>query len=211
MVWKVMGWVAGALVVALGVWTAGSLYIVSGVEEARYAVTGRPAGYELRRYEPSIVAQTAMPTMGDTGTAFRAIAGYIFGGNEKQEAIAMTAPVVMNAPPVSEKIAMTAPVVMGAGTMSFVMPGKYKSLADLPKPKDARVFLVEVPGRTVAALRFGWYATPARFAAKAGELERLLVRDGLKAISKPYLAGYNPPFSVPFMMRHDVLIEVEGK
>ncbi|MEQ1696421.1 MAG: heme-binding protein [Hyphomicrobiaceae bacterium] len=211
MVWKFMGWVTGALAVSLGVWTVGSLFIVSGVEEARYVVTGSPGGYELRRYEPSIAAQTAMPTMGDTGTAFRAIAGYIFGGNEKQEAIAMTAPVVMNAPPVSEKIAMTAPVVMGAGTMAFVMPSKYKSIADLPKPKDGRVSLVQLPARTLAALRFGWYATPARFAAKAGELERLLARDGVKAISKPYLAGYNPPFSVPFLMRHDVLIEVEQK
>ena len=209
--WKITGWVAGALAVSLAVWTAGSLYIVSGVEEAKYAVIGSPAGYELRRYEPSIVAQTSMPTMGDTGTAFRAIAGYIFGGNEKREAIAMTAPVVMNAPPVSEKIAMTAPVVMGAGTMAFVMPSKYKSIADLPKPKDERVTLVNVPARTFAALRFGWYATPSRYREKAGELERLLARDGVKALSKPYLAGYNPPFSVPFLMRHDVLIEVDLK
>ena len=216
MAWKVAGWVAGALAVALGAWTAGSLYIVSGVEEAKYtviksAVTGSPAGYELRRYEPSIVAQTSMPSMGDTGTAFRAIAGYIFGGNEKLEQIAMTPPVVMNAPPVSEKIAMTAPVVMGAATMAFVMPSKYKSIADLPKPKDERVTLVAVPARTFAALRFGWYATPARFAGKAGKLEHLLARDGVRALSKPYLASYNPPFSMPLLIRHDVLIEVEGQ
>ena len=33
---------------------------------------------------------------------------------------------------------------------------------------------------------------------------------GVKAISKPCLTGYNTPFSMLFLMRPDVLIEVEG-
>jgi len=208
---KVLGWVSVLVVVALGVWTVGSLFVVSGIEQAKYEVVTVKPGYEIRRYAPQIVAQTTMPTMGDTGPAFRAIAGYIFGGNEASSKIAMTTPVLMDAPPASEKIAMTAPVVMGEGTMSFVMPGKYASIADLPKPKDPRVVLVERPARMVAALRFSWYATPSRFAAKAAELGALLVSDGVRATGKPVLAGYNPPFSVPFMKRNEVLIEVEGK
>lgn len=207
----ILTWTAVLVVAALGVWVAGSLFIVSGTEQAKYEVVAAKAGYEIRRYAPQIVAQTAMPTMGDSGPAFRAIAGYIFGDNDASAKIAMTAPVEMNAPPASAKIAMTAPVVMGDGTMAFVMPGKYKSIADLPKPKDPRVALVERPARMVAALRFGWYATPDRFAAKTAELQAMLASDGVRAIGKPMLAAYDPPFSVPFLKRNDVLIEVEGK
>jgi SOUL heme-binding protein len=201
----------GVAVGAIALWMVGSLAIVAGVEEAKYSVIATRGDYELRRYEASIVAQTAMPTMStqDRGRAFRAIAGYIFGGNERQQSIGMTGPVVIDATPASEKIAMTAPVLMDGGTMRFVMPGKYKTLSDLPKPKDSRVTLVELPQRTVAALTFSWYATADRVAAKSGQLQALIARDGLKTRSAPYLASYNPPFSVPFLKRHDVLIDVE--
>ena len=207
---KVLTWALMAAGAVVAVWTIGSVVIVSGTEQARYEVLAVKPGYELRRYAPQIVAQTAMPTMKDTGAAFRVIAGYIFGDNEGKTKVAMTTPVIMAAPPAAEKIAMTAPVVTGEGTMSFVMPGQYKSLADLPKPKDPRVVLVERPARTVAALRFGWYASPARFEAKANELSELLTRDKIKAVGKPALAGYNPPFSIPFLKQYDVLVDVDA-
>jgi hypothetical protein len=200
----------GLGVLAIG-WTVGSVAIVAGIEEARYTVTAQRDGYEIRRYEPQLVAEAAMPTQSsaDRGAAFRLIAGYIFGGNEGKASIAMTAPVVMGAPGKSEPIAMTAPVIMGAGTMRFVMPSKYKSLADLPKPNDARVVLKEVPGKTVAAVRFSWYPTEVKVAALSDTLLAALARDGQKAASKPYLASYDPPFSVPFLKRNDILVDLE--
>ena len=200
------------LAVAAGIWTAGSAFVVAGIEEAKYTVQQQRAGFEVRAYAPALVAQTAMPTMSraDTGAAFRALAGYIFGGTEAGASISMTAPVVMDVPRQPEKIAMTAPVVMGAGTMTFVLPSKYKTLAELPKPKDPKVTLGVVPRRTVAALRFSWYATQARFAGKSAELLACLERDGLRAVSKPYLASYDPPFSIPFLKRHDVLVDIEA-
>lgn len=206
-------WGLGLIVVLIGAWTIGSMATVSGIEEAKYSVVAKSNGYEIRRYDPSIVAVAAMPSMGreDTGAAFRAIAGFIFGGNEKQQSIAMTAPVIMDTKGASEKIAMTAPVLMEGGTMKFVMPGKYKSIADLPKPNDPRVKLIEQPARTVAALRFSWYASQDRFTQKAAELSGLLARDGIKATSQPYLASYDPPFSMPLLKRHDVLIDIEAK
>ncbi len=208
---RIAKWMGVALLAAIAVWAAGSFFIVAGIEEAKYAVIARADGYEVRRYEPALIAKTAMPTLSrtDTGTAFRAIAGYIFGGNETAQPIAMTAPVVMNAPPASEKIAMTAPVVMGEGTMAFVMPSKYKTLADLPKPKDGRVALREVPARTMAALRFSWYASPDRVAAQSSRLLSALQRDGVKVVGAPMLASYDPPFSIPVFKRHDILVEIE--
>jgi SOUL heme-binding protein len=209
--WGLLG--LGALLV---VWIVGSKAVVAGIEEAKYTVIETRAAYEIRRYEAALLATTAMPSSSsaDRGNAFRAIAGYIFGGNEAKQSIAMTAPVVMAAP--SEKIAMTAPVVMGrdangAGTMAFVMPSKYKTIDELPKPKDARVILREQPAHTVAALRFSGYATDETVAAKSAELADKVKADGWKALSAPYLASYDPPFSIPMLKRHDILIDIEKK
>jgi SOUL heme-binding protein len=212
---RTLKWLLIGIPVAFALWLAGSYATVAGIEEAKYSVIAQKTGYEIRRYEPALIAQTAMPTMSreDTGQAFRAIAGYIFGGNERQDKIAMTSPVIMDAK--SEKIAMTAPVVMGrdlggAGMMAFVLPAKYKTLEDLPKPKDPRVTLRLLDGRTVAALRFSWYATQSRVTEKSAELKTVIARDGLKALSEPYLASYDPPFSIPMLKRHDILIDIQS-
>lgn len=215
---------------AVALWIAAGWYTVAGIEQPEYEVLTKRDGYEIRRYAPMLVAETDMATLSnaDRGSGFRTLAGYIFGGNTKQDSIAMTAPVVMDAPAKapdtpgapnkpgpSEKIAMTAPVVMSAGgpsvgTMRFVLPSKYKTLADLPKPNDPRVRLVEVPARQMAATAFSWFATEARVAEQTAALLAALTRDGVKPAGLPALASYNPPFTPPFMQRHEILIETSG-
>jgi hypothetical protein len=200
--------IATAIVLLGIIWAAVSWYAGRNIETAAYTVIEQRSGYELRRYAPSLIAETAMPTLSsaDTNAAFRAVAGYIFGGNDKSQSIAMTAPVVMAPQP--EGIAMTAPVLMGAGSMAFVLPSKYKALADLPKPNNPAVKLREVPERTVAALRFGLYASPERVIAKTAELNALLARDRIAPLATPQLAGYDPPFAMPLTKRYEILIGV---
>jgi hypothetical protein len=96
------------LVVWLG-WTA---YVRFGVKEPAYTVLERPAGFEIRQYEPYIVAYTDVQGTHSEAlnSGFRILAGYIFGGNTKKESIAMTAP-VMEGGETSEKIVMTVPVM----------------------------------------------------------------------------------------------------
>ncbi len=213
---KYVTWSLVALPLILIIWMIGSLGIVAGIEEAKYEVISQQRGYEVRRYAPYLVAETAMPTLGtsDRSNAFRGIAAYIFGGNESRQSIAMTAPVVMDAPVspttvASEKIAMTAPVIMTAGVMQFVMPAKYKTLDDLPKPKDPRIKLRQQASTVTAALTFSWYATDAKVAEKTAELRALLLRDQKHGVSSPRLASYDPPFSTPFLKRHEILIDIE--
>jgi SOUL heme-binding protein len=203
---------AGLLVVFLAAWIVYSLIYSRGTEQAAYKVVRTAADYEIRQYPELLVAETAMPemTMDATRSAFGILAGYIFGGNEGSQQIAMTTPVTMAAKP--ESIAMTAPVLVGGApsgprTMAFSMPAKY-TLETLPKPKDARVTFRKVPPRTVAAMRYTWYSTPARFAAKSADLAAALKRDNVKATSAPIYAGYDAPFVVPFLMRNEVLVEV---
>ena len=208
---KTLVTIAAGLVFAVLAWIAAGAFSVSGIEQPKYDRGAQRDGYELRRYAPMIVAETDMPTLGvgDRGTGFRTLAGYIFGGNSTRDKVAMTAPVVMDAAPVSaQKIAMTAPVVMTKGTMRFVMPSKFKTLADLPVPNDPRVRLIEVPARTVAVAAFSWWATDGRVAAKTAELMAALTRDNAEPLGPPALASYNPPFTPPFMQRHEIMVEV---
>lgn len=120
----------------------------------------------------------------------------------------MTAPVAESA---SEPVAMTVPVKeQGSGDtrrVTFSMPSKY-TLETLPKPNNTAVKLREVPAQRVAVIRFSWYATDSRITRLESQLIALLQRDGLTLLSSPAYAGYNPPFSAPWIQRNEVMVEV---
>ncbi|MCX8017922.1 MAG: heme-binding protein, partial [Rhodocyclaceae bacterium] len=81
------------------------------IEEPRYQVIRKTDDYELRRYEPYLVAEVevrgAFAEVGKEG--FRILAGYIFGDNQGQTRIEMTAPVNQRSSD-GLRIEMTAPV-----------------------------------------------------------------------------------------------------
>lgn len=217
--------------VVVGVFVVWSLWglLASRVEQASYTVLSKKRGYEVRSYAPHIEAQTVVSGASDRamGEGFTIIAGYIFGGNTSKTSIAMTAPVgsveassekiAMTAPVVStkvasEKIAMTAPVVAtenaGAYVVSFIMPRSY-TLETLPTPNDARVQLVAVPERKVAALRYRGYRSTSGIETMKAELLGLLERDGEVVVGTPSYAGYNAPGTPPWLSRHEILVEIK--
>jgi hypothetical protein len=166
------------------------------------------------------VAQTVVPSSEyneDLNQGFRLVADYIFGNNTTQEKISMTTP-VLESPgeqnnQSSEKIAMTVPVLetqseQATRTVAFVLPSKY-TMDTLPTPNNDKVTLREVDGRKVAVLRFTWYGTPDRVAAKKATLLSALERDGVVVVSEPQAAFYNPPLSMPLVLRNEILVEVE--
>ena len=86
---------------------------MSRVEQPDYKVEKQDGSIEIRSYGPMIAAEAVVegerkPAINE---GFRLIAGYIFGKNEPQAKIAMTAPVEQQK---SQKIAMTAPVTSKA-------------------------------------------------------------------------------------------------
>jgi hypothetical protein len=182
------------------------------LEEAKFTVLEKRGDFELRRYEPQIVAETVV--RGDFSSvgneAFQRLFGYISGGNRKSRSIPMTAPVSQESQ--SEKIAMTAPVsqerVGDQWRIAFLMPPQYK-LADLPEPDDSRVSLREIPGRTMAALSYSGTWSRKRYDRKMELLLRRMEELGLKAIGEPVFARYNPPFTPWFLRRNEILIPVE--
>ena len=188
-------------------------YFSSRVEQAKYTVIKNANGYEIRNYPAHIVAETTVSGPGGEALnkGFSIVAGYIFGGNVQKQSIAMTAPVIARKD-ASEKIAMTAPVVASKeGDMqviSFGMPSSY-SLSTLPMPTDPNVKLVEIPEEKVAVVTSSWYRTDSRVQNMEKELLSFLTRDGIKTVGPFSYAGYNAPWTPPWMLRNEVMIQIQ--
>ncbi len=204
-----------AIVIIIGLWSVLGFFS-SRVEQADYNVLEIKDGYEIREYPAHIVAQTTVKgSYGESmGNGFRIVAGYIFGGNTKKESIAMTAPVVaqkVGGEETSENIAMTAPVVAttegDSQIISFGMPRSY-TLETLPTPNDPRVKIVMIPTKKYAVLQFSGYRSDARVKNMQEKLVSALVRDGVATKGNTAYAGYNAPWTPPWMNRNEVLVEI---
>lgn len=182
------------------------------IEKAKYDVVEQSDDFELRRYAPQIVAETIVDgDFDDVGNeGFRRLAAYIKGENRKRQSISMTGPVSQSEE--SEKIAMTAPVnQQKAGQrwrITFMMPSEY-SMETLPEPMDERIALKQVPGQLVASLRYSGTWSRKRYEEKRAQLMSILLERGLKPLSEPIYARYDPPFMPWFLRRNEVLISVE--
>jgi len=181
------------------------------IEEAEYRLIEQAGDFELRRYEPYIVAETmvdgAFSDVGNEG--FRRLAAYIFGENRKKVSMDMTAPV--NQTPGPEKIAMTAPVnqtvVNDKWLVTFTMPAEY-TMETLPEPLDPRVVLRREPGRLMAVVRYSGTWSQERYSTNEQRLRALILEHGLEPVGDPIFARYNPPFTLWFLRRNEVLIPV---
>jgi len=184
------------------------------IEKPKYQVIEKSGQFELRAYSPKIIAETLVSGSLEkaSNTGFRLIADYIFGNNTSStgghEKISMTAPVTMESK--SEKISMTAPVSMkkagGQWSVHFVMPSQY-TLDTLPKPNNPAVTLRQVPAGNYAVIRFSGFAREKKTAAKTAELMAWLDSQGITPTGKPELARYNPPWTLPFLRRNEIMVE----
>ncbi len=180
--------------------------VAQAVEEPRFTVEARTATYEIRRYEPVLVAETPVTAAFDeAGNAgFRVLAGYIFGNNQTRARIAMTAPVIQEA---------AGPTVLKPAAEGFVvqftMPAGY-ALATLPTPNDPRVRLRELPARRVAVMGYSGSWSEARYQTKAAALLAALKADGLRTVGAPVLARFDSPFQLWFLRRNEVWIELDA-
>ena len=190
--------------------------IVSNVERPDYDIMMSQGSIEVREYTPLLVAE--VQTTGDRDQAiskgFRKLADFIFGNNIKTSEIAMTAPVSQQpADGKSEKIPMTAPVSQqeaGENTwhVRFVMPSKY-TMETLPKPENDEIEIKKQPAKTYAAIQFSGLKSKANIKKHEKQLADFLEGNNLTPQSAPIYAFYNPPWTLPFLRRNEVMVEVE--
>lgn len=171
------------------------LFSVSKIEQHKYEVLKVYEDFEVRKYESALFSSVIMKDTSYESTAnsgFRVLAGYIFGGNETGEKIAMTSPVAME---------------LGDSTkMSFMVPSNYTE-QDLPKPKSGRIFFERKEGAIMAAIRFGGWANDERIESFKKLLSESLEKKGFRHTGKFSYLGYNPPYAL-VARRNEVVVEL---
>ena len=202
-----MWWaLAGLVVVGAAVWGP----IASNVEQPKYKVLRSDGNIDIRDYAPMIVAEAEVTGEREKAInqGFRVIADYIFGNNSSAQKLSMTAPVTQQG---SEKIAMTGPVTQqrdgNTWRVRFVMPAGY-TMDTLPKPKNAAVKLIEIAGKRFAVIRFSGTAGEDSLKRYAEDLNRFVEANHLTPVSAPTYAFYNPPWTLPFLRRNEVMVEI---
>ena len=151
---------------------------------------------EIRQYEASLFTSVQMPSNNYRKTSskgFSVLAGYIFGGNDKEEKIAMTSPVAMS--------------LKDSTTMLFLVPKKY-TIDNLPVPNDSRIEFKNIPEKRVAAISFGGWANDLKIASFKKKLIDVLNSKGIKYTDNFYFLGYNAPMEV-FNRKNEIIVELE--
>ena len=181
--------------------------------EAPYTVIKTDDIFELREYAPQIIAEITvdgdLENAGDK--AFRPLFRYISGDNKSRGKIAMTAPVSQEQ--IGEKISMTAPVsqqrVREKWAVSFMMPASY-TMETLPTPDNPSIKLRQVPARRIAAVQYSGFWSEEKYLLNKGKLETWIRENRFTVVGEPVWARYNPPFTLWFMRRNEILIPVSS-
>ena len=147
-------------------------------EEPPHSVLVEDGKFEIRQYEPTIVAEIEvtgdMQRAGNSG--FRPLAGYIFGDNMSRAKI-------------------------------DVMPKEW-TIATLPAPNDPSVEIRKVPGELMATIRFSGRPGEVEFSKREAELRAWMSSQGYVDVGPARFAGYNAPFVPGAFRRNEVMIPI---
>jgi hypothetical protein len=165
--------------------------------EPAFQTEGRVGELELRRYGARIEAAAELDVIRladalDHG--YGRLASYVCGANRTGEMLRRAAP-------------MLTAMRDGRYTVSFVMPPG-RTLCNLPRPAHPGVELHEVPGRTIAVLRFRGRFTRDNVAEHERKLLDQLLDAGLAARGSVTFAAFDWPLTLPVLRRNELWIEV---
>jgi len=167
-------------------------------ESQPYTLIRKEKEFEIRYYPASTVAMVSSPAKNYkelSGTSFRKLAGYIFGGNREKKSIAMTTPVHLD-------------IHQEGSSMAFVMPSNLHE-KELPSPNDPNVMIKSIADEYVAAIRFSGFASDESIRKHSEYLKNALVEAGIDYSGHFRFLGYNPPYQL-FGRRNEIIVKVKG-
>lgn len=184
---------------------------VMAIEEAKYSVVLQEGKFEVRDYEPYLLAEVEVDgEFEEAGSkAFRSLFKYISGSNQPRIDIAMTAPVSQTSR--GEEISMTAPVSQtssaGKYIVSFMMPAEY-TLQTIPQPKDPAVSIRQVKAHRMVVVSYSGLWSESNYKQNKQSLDAWVATRELKVVGEPVWARYNAPFSLWFTRRNEIMIPI---
>lgn len=183
-------------------------------EEPEFTVLFQEGSLEIREYEPRIIAH--VKTTGDFDDAsskgFKMLADFIFGNNtinNTSKKISMTAPV--SASLSSKKISMTAPVIAennnNEWSIAFVMPQEF-TVETLPVPNNQDIKITALPKEKFAVIVFSGLVRESSYNKKVNLLNEFIKKKKLTPLSSIQIARYNPPWTLPFFRRNELMVKI---
>ena len=167
----------------------------SNIETYPYRVTKLYDNFEIRDYESTLFTSVKLFTKDykeSSSKGFSILADYIFGGNDRNEKIAMTSPVVM--------------ALEDSMTMLFMVPKKINKQT-LPRPNQSQIEFKNEPAKTVAAIAFEGWANDEKIERYKQHLKFVLEKQGIPYTNRFYFLGYNAPYEV-FNRKNEVIVEL---
>lgn len=164
-------------------------------EIPEYKILKKLNHIEIREYPALIMATTNLGSSygENSGNGFRTVANYIFGGNETNEKISMTAPVVVE--------------MSDTMKMSFIMPSQYK-MEELPKPNNSNVNIHKEQEKIVAVIQYPGFSNDKKMEEYRLRLEQELKENNLSSKGSFMYFGYNPPYQLT-NRRNEIAVEIE--
>lgn len=165
-----------------------------GYESAPYKVARNESGFEIRDYPALQVASTKRAGNNDRDERFMLLFRYISGSNESKQKIAMTTPVFMDQTEERQE-------------MMFVLPESLGTSA--PAPSGDAVSVKTIPARKMAVLRYSGSDSRDKEQAMEKQLRASLAAAGIQTAGEALFAYYDPPWTLSFARRNEVLIPVQ--
>jgi len=183
-------------------------------DEPEFKLILKEDKFEIREYAPKIIAQVEV--FGDFDQAsskgFKVLADYIFGNNKRKDGnsrIEMTAPVEME--PLPQKINMAKPVLTEGNDntwiVSFIMPSEF-TLETLPEPNNKNIKILSIPKEKYAVIIFSGLVRESSYQEKEKLLNQFIKEKKLKSSGEIKIARYNPPWTLPFFRRNELMLKV---
>lgn len=184
-------------------------------EEPEFTVLFQEENLEIREYEPRIIAHVKANGDFDDASSkgFKMLADFIFGNNtinNSSKKISMTAPV--SASISSKKISMTAPVIAennnNEWSIAFVMPKEF-TMETLPVPNNQNIEITALPKEKFAVVVFSGLVRESSYNKKVNLLNEFIKKKKLTPLSSIQIARYNPPWTLPFFRRNELMVKID--
>ena len=163
-------------------------------EQPSYELLKKDGAFELRNYKSLVVIQTTSFTSRNSN--FRLLASYIFGENETDQKIPMTAPVLME------------DYKQPSESMMFVLP-KGISYEKAPVPLNENITVLNKKIDQVVSITFSGFLSKKKVNKQCQLLRKWASQQ--KILVHPthvIIASYNPPWTLPPYRKNECWIPV---
>lgn len=165
-------------------------------KEPKYRVLESFGKIEIRFYEPFLIAE--VETSGKRKEAiragFRLLADYLFGNNKASKRLPMSVPVTQQA--------------KGDRWAIRFMLADESHLENLPEPNTHIVRLLQMPAQKLAVIQFSGFPNEEKLEAQTEKLRQFINANKSQIRGGPILAFYNPPWTLPFFRRNEIMFEI---